>query len=202
MSLIFREAEHGIFIAHSYQYSKDLSTFLVEVDPDSWRRAGLDTASEDDSRRYCAEVFREDLGANELLGNRSLWFEANIVRNERWSHENIVLLGDALRTVHFSLGSGTRMAMQDAIALHQGLLQHPGDARAAFAVFEAQRRPASSSFQAAAAAWTGTRTWPTRCTWTRSTSPTTTCAAPARSATTTCASATRPSLRPTRRGTR
>lgn len=151
VSLIFREAEHGIFIAHSYQYSKDLSTFLVEVDPDSWRRAGLDTASEDDSRRYCAEVFREDLGANELLGNRSLWFEANIVRNERWSHENIVLLGDALRTVHFSLGSGTRMAMQDAIALHQGLLQHPGDARAAFAVFEAQRRPASSSFQAAAA---------------------------------------------------
>ena len=120
VSLIFREAEHGIFIAHSYQYSKDLSTFLVEVDPDSWRRAGLDTASEDDSRRYCAEVFREDLGANELLGNRSLWFEANIVRNECWSHQNIVLLGDALRTVHFSLGSGTRMAMQDAIALHQG----------------------------------------------------------------------------------
>ena len=100
VSLIFREAEHGIFIAHSYQYSKDLSTFLVEVDPDSWRRAGLDTAS-DDSRRYCAEVFREDLGANELLGNRSLWFEANIVRNECWSHQNIVLLGDALRTVHF-----------------------------------------------------------------------------------------------------
>lgn len=151
VSLIFREAEHGIFIAHSYQYSKDLSTFLVEVDPDSWRRAGLDTASEDDSRRYCAEVFRENLGANELLGNRSLWFEANIVRNECWSHQNIVLLGDALRTVHFSLGSGTRMAMQDAIALHQGLLQHPGDARAAFAVFEAQRRPASSNFQAAAA---------------------------------------------------
>lgn len=150
VSLIFREAEHGIFIAHSYQYSKDLSTFLVEVDPDSWRRAGLDTASEEDSRRYCARVFSEDLGANDLLGNRSLWFEANIVRNERWSHENIVLLGDALRTVHFSLGSGTRMAMQDAIALHQGLLRHPGDVPGAFAQFEALRRPASSSFQAAA----------------------------------------------------
>ncbi|MCZ8389135.1 FAD-dependent monooxygenase [Achromobacter xylosoxidans] len=150
VSLIFREAEHGIFIAHSYQYSKDLSTFLVEVDPDSWRRAGLDTASEEDSRRYCAQVFSEDLGANGLLGNRSLWFEANIVRNERWSHENIVLLGDALRTVHFSLGSGTRMAMQDAIALHQGLLRHPGDVPGAFAQFEALRRPASSSFQAAA----------------------------------------------------
>ncbi|MFY4256682.1 FAD-dependent monooxygenase [Achromobacter xylosoxidans] len=150
VSLIFREAEHGIFIAHSYQYSKDLSTFLVEVDPDSWRRAGLNTASEEDSRRYCAQVFSEDLGANGLLGNRSLWFEANIVRNERWSHENIVLLGDALRTVHFSLGSGTRMAMQDAIALHQGLLRHPGDVPGAFAQFEALRRPASSSFQAAA----------------------------------------------------
>ncbi|MFY1985525.1 FAD-dependent monooxygenase [Achromobacter xylosoxidans] len=150
VSLIFREAEHGIFIAHSYQYSKDLSTFLVEVDPDSWRRAGLDTASEEESRRYCARVFGDDLGANGLQGNRSLWFEANIVRNERWSHENIVLLGDALRTVHFSLGSGTRMAMQDAIALHQGLLRHPGDVPGAFAQFEALRRPASSSFQAAA----------------------------------------------------
>ncbi|WP_202731075.1 FAD-dependent monooxygenase [Achromobacter xylosoxidans] len=150
VSLIFREAEHGIFIAHSYQYSKDLSTFLVEVDPDSWRRAGLDTASEEESRRYCARVFGDELGANGLQGNRSLWFEANIVRNERWSHENIVLLGDALRTVHFSLGSGTRMAMQDAIALHQGLLRHPGDVPGAFAQFEALRRPASSSFQAAA----------------------------------------------------
>ena len=202
VSLIFREAEHGIFIAHSYQYSKDLSTFLVEVDPDSWRRAGLDTASEDDSRRYCAEVFREDLGANELLGNRSLWFEANIVRNECWSHQNIVLLGDALRTVHFvGLGHPHGHAGRDRAA--PGLLQHPGDARAAFAVFEAQRRPARpTSRPPPRAAWTGTRTWPTRCTWTRSTSPTTTCAAPARSATTTCASATRPSPRPTRRGTR
>jgi 2-polyprenyl-6-methoxyphenol hydroxylase-like FAD-dependent oxidoreductase len=151
VSLIFRETDHGIFIAHSYQYSKDLSTFLVEVDPDTWQRAGLDTASEDASRQYCAEVFRADLGANELLGNRSLWFEANIVRNERWSHRNIVLLGDALRTVHFSLGSGTRMAMQDAIALHQGLTQHPEDTQAAFAHFEAQRRPASANFQTAAA---------------------------------------------------
>ena len=150
MSLIFREAD-GIFIAHSYQYSKDLSTFLVEVDPDSWRRAGW-TRPADDSRRYCAEVFREDLGANELLGNRSLWFEANIVRNECWSHQNIVLLGDALRTVHFSWARAP-LAMQDAIALHQGLLQHPGDARAAFAVFEAQRRPALVQLP-------GRRRWP------------------------------------------
>lgn len=151
VSLIFRETEHGIFIAHSYQYSATLSTFLVEVDPDTWHRAGLDVASEEQSRRYCAEVFRADLGANELLTNRSLWFEANIVRNENWSYRNIVLLGDALRTVHFSLGSGTRMAMQDAIALNEGLRQYPGDVQAAFGVFESRRRQASSNFQHAAA---------------------------------------------------
>lgn len=151
VSLIFRETEFGIFIAHSYQYSNELSTFLVEVDPETWRRAGLDTASEDESRRFCAEVFRPELGSNELLTNRSLWFEATIVRNEQWSHQNIVLLGDALRTVHFSLGSGTRMAMQDAIALNRGLAEHPTDLSAAFAAFESIRRPASSSFQTAAA---------------------------------------------------
>lgn len=151
VSLIFRETPHGVFIAHSYQYSPELSTFLVEVDPDTWQRAGLDRASEDESRRFCAEVFRPELGSNELLTNRSLWFEANIVKNEQWTHRNIVLLGDALRTVHFSLGSGTRMAMQDAIALQRGLAAHPNDLPAAFAAFEATRRPASSSFQSAAA---------------------------------------------------
>lgn len=151
VSLIFREAPQGVFIAHSYQYSPELSTFLVEVDPDTWQRAGLDKATEDESRRFCAEVFRPELGGNELLTNRSLWFEANIVKNEHWTHRNIVLLGDALRTVHFSLGSGTRMAMQDAIALHRGLVAHPQDLPAAFAAFEGTRRPASSSFQTAAA---------------------------------------------------
>jgi anthraniloyl-CoA monooxygenase len=151
VSLIFNQSEHGVFIAHSYQYSPELSTFLVEVDPETWQRAGLDTASEDESRRYCSQVFGAELGGNELLTNRSLWFEANIVKNEQWSHQNIVLLGDALRTVHFSLGSGTRMAMQDAIALHKGLAEHPADVPAAFAAFEGMRRTASSSFQNAAA---------------------------------------------------
>jgi anthraniloyl-CoA monooxygenase len=151
VSLIFRETPHGVFIAHAYQYSPSLSTFLVEVDPQTWARAGLDRMTEDDSRRFCTEVFAEDLGSNALLTNRSLWFEANIVRNERWTHRNIVLLGDALRTVHFSLGSGTRMAMQDAIALHRAVAAHPGDLPAAFAAFEGARRTASSTFQAAAA---------------------------------------------------
>jgi len=151
VSLIFRESEHGVFIAHSYQYSPELSTFLVEVDPETWQRAGLEDASEEESRRICGEIFSADLGGNELLGNRSLWFEANVVRNEHWTHNNIVLLGDALRTVHFSLGSGTRMAMQDAIALHRALIEHSADVRAAFHLFASARRGASTSFQNAAA---------------------------------------------------
>ena len=139
VSLVFRETRHGVFVAHSYQYSKTLSTFLVEVDPETWQRAGLDRMSEDESRRYCADVFRPELGSNELLSNRSLWFQATIVRNTNWTHRNIVLLGDALRTVHFSLGSGTRMAMQDAIALHRAFIKHGDDIAGAFAEFRGRR---------------------------------------------------------------
>ena len=92
-----------MFIAHSYQYSPELSTFLIEVDPDTWQRAGLDKASDEESRRICAEVFRPELGSNDLLSNRSLWFEANIVSNAHWSHGNVVLLGDALRDAPLQL---------------------------------------------------------------------------------------------------
>lgn len=150
VSLIFKETEHGVFIAHCYQYSKESSTFLVEVDPETWQRAGLDRKSEEESRQFCEEVFHTELGSNQLLTNRSLWFQATVVRNQKWSHKNMVLLGDALRTVHFSLGSGTRMAMQDAIALHAAFAKHGDEMQDAFAEFEVLRRTASDSFQAAA----------------------------------------------------
>jgi 2-polyprenyl-6-methoxyphenol hydroxylase-like FAD-dependent oxidoreductase len=151
VSLIFRETEHGVFMAHSYQYSKELSTFLVEVDPETWRRAGLDTMTDEESRRYCEAVFAPELGSNGLLSNRSIWFNANVVSNAKWSYGNIVLLGDALRSVHFSLGSGTRMAMQDAIALQEAFTRNGSNVQAAFADFEGQRRDSSSNFQEAAA---------------------------------------------------
>lgn len=150
VSLIFRETQHGIFIAHSYQYSKDLSTFLIEVDPETWQRSGLHEASEEESRHFCADVFRAELGSNELLSNKSLWFDANIVSNEKWYYNNIVLLGDALRTVHFSLGSGTRMAMQDAIALNQSLESNPESIQSALSAFQLARTAASSNFQQSA----------------------------------------------------
>lgn len=151
VTLIFRPDPAGVFIAHTYQYSDDLSTFLVECSPETWAAAGLDHASDEESRAYCERVFAADLGGAPLLSKRSEWFLANVVRNRRWSKDNTVLLGDALRSVHFSLGSGTRMAMQDAIALFKAVKGSGSDVQAALAAFEAERRPASDKFQDAAA---------------------------------------------------
>jgi 2-polyprenyl-6-methoxyphenol hydroxylase-like FAD-dependent oxidoreductase len=150
LSLIFRRNAHGIFIAHCYQYSPTHSTFLVECDPEAWARAGLDHMSDAESLRYCAGVFRDDLGGAPLLSNKSSWFSAAIVRNRHWSHDNVVLLGDALRTVHFSIGSGTRMALEDAIALADVLARHRDDVPAALRAFERVRRPGSDDFQESA----------------------------------------------------
>jgi len=151
VTLSFRPDPAGIFIAHTYQYSPDLSTFLVECSPETWAAAGLDRATDEESRAYCERVFANDLAGAPLLSKRSEWFLASVVRNRRWSKDNIVLLGDALRSVHFSLGSGTRMAMQDAIALYRAVLAHGDDVPGALAAFEADRRPASEKFQDAAA---------------------------------------------------
>lgn len=150
LSLIFRQNDHGIFIAHCYQYSKAHSTFLVECDPQAWSRAGLDRMSDDESLRYCAGVFREDLGGEPLLSNKSTWFNATIIRNRHWSHNNVVLLGDALRTVHFSIGSGTRMALQDAIALAEALGRSGNDVQVGLQEFARSRRPGSDDFQESA----------------------------------------------------
>src|SRR6266545_1931184 len=150
LALIFRESEHGIFIAHCYQYSKTHSTFLVECDPQAWSRAGLDRMSDDESLRYCAAVFWDDLDGKPLLSNKSSWFNATIIRNQCWSHDNVVLLGDALRTVHFSIGSGTRMALQDAIALADAVARHGDDVQAGLQEFARRRRPGSDDFQESA----------------------------------------------------
>jgi anthraniloyl-CoA monooxygenase len=151
VSLIFRETEYGVFIAHTYQFSEQMSTFLIETDPDTWKRAGLDQMSDADSRAFCEHVFAVDLKGHGLQSNKSTWFEAITVKNENWHHENMVLLGDSLRSVHFSLGSGTRMAMEDAVALSDGLCEHPRDINGAFVHYETARRADSDRFQLAAA---------------------------------------------------
>ena len=150
LSLIFRENADGLLIAHAYRYSRTHSTFLVECDPQTWRNAGLDALPEAASIAYCEEVFREDLDGNPLLSNASDWFRYPIVRNRRWHWRNVVLLGDALRTGHPSVGSGTRLAMQDAIALFDAWRACGDDVPALLADFERRRRPGSDALQAAA----------------------------------------------------
>jgi len=150
LSLIFRENEHGLFIAHAYRYSRTHSTFLVECDPSTFGNAGLERMSEAASLAYCEAVFRDDLCGEPLLSNRSDWFRYGIVTNRHWHWRNVVLLGDALRTGHPSVGSGTRLAMQDAIALFDAYRARGDDIAALLAEFERLRRPGSDALQAAA----------------------------------------------------
>jgi 2-polyprenyl-6-methoxyphenol hydroxylase-like FAD-dependent oxidoreductase len=151
LTLTFREHRDGAFVAHHYPHNDTTSTFVVECDAPTFRTAGLDRLSEEGSRRYCEEVFAEDLGGHGLLTNRSIWVAYRVVTNRRWSFRNVVLIGDALRTVHFSIGSGTRSAMEDAIALDQALAAHPHDVPQALAAFEHARRPEVEKFLAIAA---------------------------------------------------
>ena len=148
--------ELGTFNAHHYRYAPGMSTFLVECDPATWRRAGLDRASEAESRRICEQVFAATLDGHALVSNRSLWRSFPWVWNARWSLRNMVLIGDALRTAHYSIGSGTRLALEDALALVKALEAEPGDLAEALQRYERQRRPIVETLVAASrrsAAW-------------------------------------------------
>lgn len=152
----FVENELGTFNAHHYRYAPGMSTFIVECDPATWVRAGLDRATEDESRRICEQVFAATLAGHPLVSNRSVWRNFPWIWNTRWSVRNVVLIGDALRTAHYSIGSGTRLAIEDALALTKALETEPGDLAAALARYEATRRPAVEKLVAASrlsAAW-------------------------------------------------
>jgi 2-polyprenyl-6-methoxyphenol hydroxylase-like FAD-dependent oxidoreductase len=137
----FHRTAHGNFNAHHYRYSRDMSTFIVEVDERTFFGAGFDRMDEAETKRICEEVFAEELAGETLVSNRSLWRQFPKIWNRRWWHGNRVLVGDALRTAHFSIGSGTRLAMEDAIALARSLQQHDSDIPAALAAYENNRRP-------------------------------------------------------------
>ncbi len=140
LSLIFRTYRGGAFVAHCYPYSETTSTFIVECDAQTWAQAGFDAMSDAESRAYCEQVFKDDLGGHPLLPNKPTWLTFKVVTNQNWSAHNVVLLGDALRTVHFSIGSGTRMALEDAIALSQAI-GTTNSLAAALHTFEQARRP-------------------------------------------------------------
>lgn len=120
-TFLFRKNEHGLFRVHAYRYAPDKSTFIVETTDETWRRAGLDTADEHTSRRYCEDLFHDVLKGHGLLTNQSVWRQFQTITNEHWFHKNIVLLGDAAHTAHFSVGSGTKLAMEDAIVLVEAI---------------------------------------------------------------------------------
>jgi 2-polyprenyl-6-methoxyphenol hydroxylase-like FAD-dependent oxidoreductase len=140
LSLTFRETEHGVFCAHHYRYSPAMSTFLVEVTDATWQRAGFADMSEEDTIRRCEQVFANELGGAQILSNKSCWRQFPAVTNRHWSVGNVVLLGDALRTAHFSIGSGTRLAMEDAIALWKAL-RDSGGLPEALTLFQERRLP-------------------------------------------------------------
>lgn len=136
----FLETELGYFTAHHYRYTPDLSTFIVEVDQATFARAGFAQMSEAETRVLCERVFSQALDGNTLISNNSIWRQFPVVHNEHWSFRNNVLLGDASHTAHFSIGSGTRLAMEDAIALDKALMAH-SDLGKAIVVYEKNRRP-------------------------------------------------------------
>ncbi len=150
LTLTFRENADGAFVAHHYRFSPTYSTFIVECDAETWARAGLERMSDEASRRYCEALFQDDLGGEPLLGPHAAWLNFRVVTTRRWSHGRMVLLGDALRTVHFSIGSGTRMALEDAIALARACAEH-ADVASALRAFEEARRPVTEKILSVAA---------------------------------------------------
>jgi anthraniloyl-CoA monooxygenase len=150
-TFLFVETPHGLFQAHAYPYAEGLSTFIVEAHEESWRAAGLEHADEEGTVAVCEELFREHLEGHRLLANRSIWRRFPTVTCASWRHENVILIGDAAHTAHFSIGSGTKLAMEDAIAL-VAAFRETGleDVPRALAAYEEGRRLDVAKLQRAA----------------------------------------------------
>ena len=148
-TFIFRRNDHGLFQVHAYPFDARTCTFIVECPEEAWLRAGLESASEAESIAYCEALFKPELGHARLMSNRSLWINFVTLRQESWHHGSVVLLGDAAHTAHFSIGSGTKLAMEDSIALVDALRRHH-ELAAAINDYEMERQPVVERFQEAA----------------------------------------------------
>jgi anthraniloyl-CoA monooxygenase len=150
LTLTFRQTEAGVFAAHSYKFNTTTSTFIVECPPETWERAGFAAMSEADTCAYLERVFAADLDGHALLANGFVrWLNFPLVKNDCWVHDRVVLLGDALHTAHFSIGSGTKLALEDAIALARAF-DAGGTPRQAIEAFARSRKPTVDSLQEAA----------------------------------------------------
>lgn len=144
-TFIFERTEHGWFTVHAYRFDRDLSTFIVECREETWLAHGLDSAGSEQSIAFCEGLFAPYLRGHRLMANSSHlrgrdWLNFTRVVNERWIHENVVLMGDAAHTAHFSVGSGTKLAMEDAIGLADALVSAGGGLERALSEYEALRR--------------------------------------------------------------
>jgi len=134
-----QENDHGFFQIHAYQFNSELTTFIAECDEESWRAAGLDNPDIDHTVSYLENLFSEELDGHKLLTNKSAWITFRTISNEHWYHDNIVLMGDAVHTAHYSIGSGTKLAMEDSICLARAIREHD-TLPAALADYEEERK--------------------------------------------------------------
>ena len=152
----FKETKWGWFNLHAYRFDDDWSTFIVETPEKNWLAAGLDKMEQSESIRYCEELFADRLDGNELISNAkhlsgsAIWLKFNRVLCEKWFHKNIVLIGDAAHTAHFSIGSGTKLAMEDAMALSRVLSTHEGAIEPALKRYQEERELEALKLQSAA----------------------------------------------------
>ncbi len=146
----FRTTEFGPFVAHSYQYEEGMSTWIFECSDETYQKAGFETTNEEDTIAKISSIFAEELDGHGLISNRSHWRQFPAITNEKWHKDNIVLLGDAKATAHYSIGSGTKLAMECAIALSDAIVKFGTNKEAAFAEYEKLRRNRVEMIQYAA----------------------------------------------------
>lgn len=146
----FRTTPFGTIVAHTYQYEQGMSTWIFECSNETWENLGFEVSNEVDTTAKLAEIFREELDGHPLITNKSHWRQFPHVTNKKWYHNNIVLLGDAKATAHFSIGSGTKLAMDCAIGLFDALMKNPDNVQKAFAEYEKTRRNPVEMIQYAA----------------------------------------------------
>lgn len=145
-ALVFRHTGHGVFVGHYYAYKADMSTFVAECDAATWTKSGFDKMSDPERKREIEAIFADCLEGEPLVENKSIWRTFKVVVNERWFSGNRVLIGDALRSAHFSIGSGTRLAMEDALALFDAFSEHSDDLGKALPRYVEIRKPIRDLF--------------------------------------------------------
>jgi anthraniloyl-CoA monooxygenase len=146
----FRNTPFGIMVAHSYQYQEGMSTWIFECAEETWKKLGFEVENETSTVQKISEIFKEELDGHALITNKSHWRQFPHVTNEKWYKDNIVLLGDAKATAHYSIGSGTKLAMECAIALSDAIVENPKDKTTAFEQYEKTRRNRVEMIQHAA----------------------------------------------------